>query len=304
MGPSLPGLEVCLTWPQAKVVVRFRAQPQPQRGPAEATRAWRPLSPRHSPKAWQEPPGMHLSPHKRERRQCQKRGPGQGFYKSAHKRLRRRVTAERFSLALKLVSPLTARPGQLLAQWTPNAKEASEPEKTSLPENPRPRGLVPVTRRERGVPRARLCRSLRGTWKPAFGGQGGKPPAGESRGHGQLSPGRSAWGLGSTRREGRQAGCIPAPGAPFSLRALPPVLVPSIPRGRGPPPEPGTRSPCDLGWAWASPRTPWRKQSAGRRRRARRRCRGYLGMVPGGSGRSARRGTGAARTPGRAGRWG
>ena len=165
MGPSLPGLEVCLTWPQAKVVVRFRAQPQPQRGPVEATRVWRQLSPRHSPKAWQEPPGMHLSPHKRERRQCQKRGPGQGFLKLALKRVRRRVTAERFRLALKLVSRLTGRPGQLRAQRAPNAKEASEPEKTSLPENPRPRGLVPGTGRERGVPRARLCRCLRGTWK-------------------------------------------------------------------------------------------------------------------------------------------
>ena len=89
---------------------------------------------------------------------------------------------------------------------------------------------------------------------------------------------RGVWAAGRLRAH-------PSP-SPHSLRSLPLQF-----RGAG-----GlrrSRSPCDLGWAWASPRTPWRKQSAGRRRPARPRCReGYLGMVPGGRGRSARLGRG------------
>lgn len=181
-----------------------------------------------------------------------------------------------------------ALPGRLRAQRTPNAKEASDLEKTSLPENPRPEGLF-QERGGRGLSRGpELCRSLRGTWKPRLWWTRRETSRGRDPRADHLSPRALRVGSGQQApREGRQAG---------SGRTPPPSHTPSGPcpfnsAGQGPPPEPGTRSPCDLGWAWASPRTPWRKHSAGRRRPARPWCReGYLEMVPGGRSRSLRRG--------------
>lgn len=218
-----------------------------------------------------------------------RKAAGSGFFKIGSSKNAQACNSGKVSPCFEARVQATALPGRLRAQRAPNAKVASDLEKTSLPENPRPRGLVPGTGRERAVPRARAMPTPPGDVEtPPLVDDAGNLPRERPEGWSSFPPGapRGVWAAGRLRAH-------PSP-SPHSLRSLPLQF-----RGAG-----GlrrSRSPCDLGWAWASPRTPWRKQSAGRRRPAGPRCReGYLGMVPGGRGRSARLGPGAVR--GRRGR--
>lgn len=154
--------------------------------------------------------------------------------------MRRRVRAERFRLAWKLES----RPWLCPVGCEPNGHRMRRRPQTwrklPFPRTPGPRACSRNAAGE-GCPEGQsYADPSGGRGNPAFGGRGGKPPAGETRGPIIFPPGRSAWGLGS-RRRGR--GGRPAPGAPLPLPTLPPVLVPSIPRGRGPRRSPGPARP-------------------------------------------------------------
>lgn len=236
------------------------------------------------------------------------KGPGSGLLRSALKRMRRRVTAERFRLALKLVSRLTARPGQLRAQRAPNAKEASDLEKTSLPENPRPRGLVPATGRERGVPRARAMPIPPGDVEPPpLVDKAGNLPQEKAEGTVIFPRGapRGVWTAGAEGgAAGRLAGSIPAPGAPFrfahSLRSLPVQF-----RGAGGPLRSrGPARPVTWDGPGRLPEHPGGSRAPGGGAQPARGAEVTWGWFQVAAAEARGGGTGAARTPGRAGRWG
>lgn len=241
-GPSLLAPEECPTWPQAEV----RGQGQ---SPASSPEGL--LRPRrcggHSLPSLPQRPGMrltesHLPPiclTNRSGDRVRKGARVQGFLKPALQRMRRgRVRAEGFRLAWKLESgPRVALPGPAASPTDSECEGGLRPGENFPSREPPARGLVPRNGAGRRLsPRARLCRSLRGTLETPPLVDGRETSRGRDPRADHLPPGRPAcvWAAGAGE------GGRPAPGAPLPLPSLRSLSLQF--RGAGAPPEPGTRS--------------------------------------------------------------